>query len=73
MLTSAVDVNTCLFFSNHGQNLLQSLDLVRFKIVNIQMVNTLRVNADPGRDFNPLADYMTQFLTFPFSPILINV
>ena len=42
------------------------------------MVNTVRVNADHGRDFHPLADHMTklqnftkaaicEFLAFPFS------
>ena len=31
-----------------------------------KMVNTVRVNADHGRDFHPLADHMTtEFLAFP--------
>ena len=28
------------------------------------MVNTVRVNADHGRDFNPLADHMTKLRNF---------
>ena len=28
------------------------------------MVNTVRVNADYGRDFNPLADHMTNLRNF---------
>ena len=28
------------------------------------MVNTMRVNADHGRDFYPLADYMTKLRNF---------
>ena len=28
------------------------------------MVKTVRVNADHGRDFNPLADHMTKFKNF---------
>ena len=28
------------------------------------MVNTVRANADQGRDFNPLADHMTKLRNF---------
>ena len=28
------------------------------------MVSTMRVNADHGRDFNPLADHMTKLKNF---------
>ena len=66
-----------IFFRNLRKNWLQSLDVVRFKIVDIQMVNT-----DHGRDFHPLADNMTkirtftkgeirEFSTFPFSLYLM--
>ena len=32
--------------------------LARLKIVDIQMANTVRINADHGQDFHPLADHM---------------
>ena len=43
------------------------------------MVNTMRVNADHGRDFNPLADHMTKLKNFTkgenhdFSAVLFSL
>ena len=35
------------------------------------MVNTVRVNANHGRDFNPLADHMTKLRNFNKGEIVI--
>ena len=50
------------FFSNNRNNLLQSLGLVRIKIVDIE--NGKECIANHGRDFHLLADHMTKLRNF---------
>ena len=42
----------------------KELTLVRLKIVDTKVVNTVRVNADRRRDFHPLTDYRTKLQNF---------
>ena len=53
------------------------INVVRLKLVDTKMVNTVQVNDDHGRDFHPLADHLIKlrnfikcdFSTFRFSRI----
>ena len=53
----AQSVKKCLFLFKSSKQL-TSLDLVRIKIADI------RIHADHGRDFSPLADHMTKLKNF---------